>query len=136
MSAFLDSTSSFHIESTRVTPHVAYHSDNELLEIKGVSSPDNTPSFYAPVFAFIESIPSYNINHLQVRFALLYFNSSSAKAFYTMLKKLKDLSGIITFSIDWICDEDDEDMIESIEDFNDLLGLEIQIVIEKENSYE
>ncbi|MEM6641790.1 MAG: DUF1987 domain-containing protein [Bacteroidota bacterium] len=125
---FLDSTGSFVIESTKTTPYVSFTSSKKLLEIKGVSSPDNTPVFYSPVFTFLESIASYDIQHLNVCFSLLYFNSSSAKAFYNILKRIKGLTGAMTYKIDWFCDENDEDMIESVEDFMDLLDLDIRIL--------
>ncbi|MEO1256403.1 MAG: DUF1987 domain-containing protein, partial [Bacteroidota bacterium] len=131
MNTFLDSSNSFKIEPTRNTPYVSYSSDVSLLEIKGVSSPNNTPVFYAPIITFIENLSAHSISHITVRIALLYFNSSSAKALFKIFESLKASEESIPISIDWVCDEDDEDMIESIQDIEDLLDIDINTIIEK-----
>ena len=131
MSTFLDSSNSFTIEPTRNTPYISYSADVSLLEIRGVSSPDNTPVFYAPIITFVENLSAHCISHLKVRISLLYFNSSSTKILFKIFKKLKATEENIPVTIDWICDEDDEDMIESIQYIIDLLDIDINTIIEK-----
>lgn len=131
MDTLISSTNSFLIEPTKVTPYVAFHSQQALLEIRGVSSPNDTLTFYAPILTFIESLPSFQIDHLNVQISLLYFNSSSAKALFMIFKKIASLQDTVTNKIDWFCDEEDEDMMENVEDFNEILDLNINLITGK-----
>ncbi|MEM6831236.1 MAG: DUF1987 domain-containing protein [Bacteroidota bacterium] len=133
MDTLLNSSNSFLIEPTKTTPHVAFHSDLSLLEIKGVSNLPDTLNFYAPVFTFIEYLQSFGINHINVHLALLYFNSGSAKALFMILKKIEGLSDTVTCDIKWFCDEEDEDMIENVQVLNETLNLNIELVTGKLN---
>lgn len=129
----INSTNSFTIEPTKVTPYISYDAESALFEIKGISSPHDTPAFYAPILAFLDNLRSFQISQLTIRISLVYFNSSSAKALYMVLKKVKAAQREIDFTIEWICDEEDEDMIESVEDYRDILDLDIELIIDELN---
>ena len=112
----------YHLEPTRTTPHVRVDSEIGEVTISGRSSPENSISFYAPILEAIDKI-----NHPQklvLNFAFEYFNTSSSKCLYDLMRKARGLTEqgreVI---INWFYDPDDDDMLEAGEDYEDLLQL-------------
>ena len=120
--------SSFLIKGTNTTPEIYFDPSENSFSISGISIPENTPKFYEPVFKLFEDfIHAYN-DSLSVKINLLHFNTSSSKVLFNLsrlIAKLNDLSNKV--QITWYCDPDDEDMIEIIEDYSDILDLEIDV---------
>tara|TARA_B100001245_G_C22827207_1_gene397926 strand:- start:271 stop:651 length:381 start_codon:yes stop_codon:yes gene_type:complete len=112
------------IEATKTSPFIMLDSENKKIELKGKSTPENAVQFYYPVINNIKKLFSEVTGEIQVHFALEYFNTSSSKCLFDMLKVLKALEEHErTIIVNWYYEEDDEDMIETGEDFEDLLGL-------------
>lgn len=116
-----------HIEPTNNTPLISFDSQENKFEISGVSIPEDTPLFYKPVFELFESFIDSKPSSIDVVINLIHFNSSSSKALFTLFKIISRIKNSIPVSIVWICDTDDEDMIEIIEDYDDVLDLGIEI---------
>ncbi len=111
------------IEPTRTTPFVSIDKESGIFEMKGVSSPENTIEFFNPIFKEVET---YDLDRLEFNMALEYFNTSSSKCIFQLLKSVKKLSAAgKQVVINWIYDEEDEDMREVGEDYCDLLDLEM-----------
>lgn len=68
------------IKETKSTPEIIFNSSMCLLEIKGVSYPENTSEFYGPIFnwlnTFLENLKEQEVT---INIDLVYFNSSSSK---------------------------------------------------------
>jgi len=105
--------------------------------IKGKSSPENTPEFYNPVFKAISDFQFADRKDITANLQYVYFNTSSARCIYmilTKLKKLQDLGKNVT--VNWYAEEDDEDMIETGMDFQDIVDIHLNIeLIEVSNAY-
>jgi cytosine/adenosine deaminase-related metal-dependent hydrolase len=116
------------IEATSFTPLIAYDEEARILTMRGVSIPEDTPSFYKPVFEFLDEYLQYGNAPLNISIELVHFNSSSSKALFDAFKKISKINQNQGVRIAWHCDEDDDDMIEIIEDYEDILDLEIETV--------
>ena len=111
------------IEPTRNTPFVNLNPDAGIFELKGISSPENSLDFYNPIF---EAVDQYSSESLEVNMALEYFNTSSSKCIYQLFKSIKKLNTSGTkVVVNWIYDEEDEDMREVGEDYSDILDLDM-----------
>lgn len=118
------------IEGTTKTPTILFDVESGLLEIKGRSIPENSTEFFKPL---MEALKHYhaNINKtIQVDFQLEYFNTSSSKCILDILKLLaviKKSGGSVL--INWHYEEDDEDMLESGENYQDIVNIPFNMLI-------
>lgn len=117
------------LRPTRITPLVFFDPQRGLLELRGKSSPENAISFYSKLISGLNKFAVQGQVNLVVNFKLEYFNTSSSKCIFDVLKKIslvKENGKVI--SINWYYEADDEDMFESGEDFSDLLGVEFNFI--------
>jgi hypothetical protein len=116
------------IPATKGTPEIAIDAQTASLSVKGMSIPENAAEFYAPVIQVLEQVLNTAPAHFNAHFDLSYFNSSSLKALYMVLQRLKE-SRIMgaTLSIEWVVEEEDEFMLEASQYFCDLLGIDMQV---------
>ncbi len=118
----------FHIPATRSTPEVVIDAQGRQLRIKGMSIPENAAEFYAPVLRALETALCTQPTEFEARIDLTYFNSSSLKAIYMVLSRLKEARVMGTrLSMVWVVEEEDEFMLESSMYFRDLLGIDMHI---------
>ena len=124
-----DNSQKMIIESSRTTPYVFFDPDSSVLEIRGNSSPEDAVNFYSKIIHRIESVNQLKPASFNVKFEMNYFNTSSAKCLFDVLRKLEVLhqAGINT-EISWCYEEDDDDMMESGEDYQELINLPFKLV--------
>ncbi|WP_258102546.1 DUF1987 domain-containing protein [Marinoscillum sp. MHG1-6] len=121
------------IQPTRTTPYVKMDSEESIIVFTGRSSPENSLEFYHPLIQNIPKLFSQSSEPLTVEMSLSYFNTSSSKCLFDLFKTLKVLSKSgKEVVINWHYDEDDEDMLETGEDYSDLLDLEFNFIEEDE----
>jgi hypothetical protein len=119
------------IEKTTNSPEILMDAEIGLIEISGASFQEDSVSFYAPVFEWIEEYIS-NPKDTVVNVELKYFNSSSAKIILNIFKSLGEIKKKnLVLVINWKYNADDEDVKDSGQDFAKLSGLEFNL-IEKE----
>ena len=117
------------IEATSITPSFQLDLKAGTMELKGRSSSNVSQSFYRPVLGKIEHAFTEGVKSWTASFALEYFNTSSAKCLFDILRRLafhKKNGADIT--INWIYEECDEAMRESGEDYADILGLSFNYI--------
>ena len=104
------------------TPRILLNSSGNL-EIRGKSIPENSVEFYRPVFEWLDNYSSTPNTSTQVLVELEYFNTSSSKCILDIFRKLETLhkSGKSKVAISWMYDEDDEDMMETGEDYQTIV---------------
>lgn len=120
------------IEPTNLTPQVVFNPETSVLELRGRSSPDNSPGFYSQIQDFInEYFDGEPSDLFTMNVNLEYFNTSSLKCIFQLLKKLSDVNseGIAKVVINWYYEEDDEDMLETGEDISGLLNIDFNFVV-------
>ncbi|MBS1582641.1 MAG: DUF1987 domain-containing protein [Bacteroidetes bacterium] len=118
-----------YIAGTRSTPTVVLDPAVGRFAIAGNSLPENTPGFYRPVMDWLEAhlhaVPAGS----RFTFLLPYFNTSSMKALFMLLRTIQRISGEAgkDIAIGWQVEEDDEFMIEAGENFSSLLDHPLQL---------
>lgn len=116
------------IQEKAKTPYIRLDPDQGQIEIKGRSIPENSVEFYRPVLSWLSEYAQGDSKPTKVRFQLEYFNTSSSKCILDIFKKLEAMyrKGW-DVSISWCYDEDDEDMLESGEDYQSILSCPISL---------
>jgi hypothetical protein len=105
------------IEGTPKTPSVRFDSGQGLLEIKGRSSPENSPEFYRPLAVWLQEYAQCPRERTVVNVQLEYFNTSSSKCLLDLFKKLEKIyKSNHDVVVNWYYEED-ESMFEAGEDY-------------------
>lgn len=126
-----------HIPATRTTPEVHFEPATGFCSLTGVSIPENAQAFFQPVIQWLETFLAVTDKKVRLRISLAYFNSSSLKALYIMLGRVRAAEVMGTpVHITWVVEEDDEFMIESSAYFAELLGvkMELELVSDTDDS--
>jgi len=119
----------FTIEPTRVTPYVRLDAEDGLLEFKGRSSPSASLEFYYPIISSIDKAFVNGTSTLTANFAFEYFNTSSSKCLFDILKRLAQFKNRgMDVQINWYYEEYDDDMKETGEDYEDVLGMSFNYI--------
>lgn len=118
------------LEGTTRTPEVTFDYGKGELTIAGRSIPENSITFYKPLFDWLDDYINSPKENTKVTFNLEYFNTSSSKCILDILRKLEKLNenGNQT-QVNWFFDEGDEDMEESGNDFKSLINLDIELIM-------
>jgi len=120
------------IEPSKTTPLAILNSDEGRIELRGKSTPENAINFYYPLIEKIKKLFASK-RHIEVDVALFYFNTSSSKCLFDMFRELKKMEQRgAKVQINWYFEEDDEDMLETGEDYEDILGLTFNYIILEE----
>ena len=116
------------IEGTPKTPTVKFDSSLGLLEIKGRSSPENSPEFYKPLVNWLLEYSQAPREKTILNIQLEYFNTSSSKCILDLLKKLE---GIYKANHDVLVNwyyEEDEGMLEAGEDYKYMAQIPFKMI--------
>lgn len=118
----------YFIRSSRVTPSVYFNPNKELLDLRGKSSPENPLNFYGSLLLNIDKYAEIKGN-ITVNLAFEYFNTSSSKCIFNLLRKLDEISQLgKRVIVNWYYENDDEDMLEAGEDYSSFFGYEFNFV--------
>ena len=119
------------IEETVDSPAVIIDEEIGLVEISGNSTMENPVAFYQGLFNHLTKFIEEKDKTLDINFRLAYFNTSSSKWIFQMLKILEGAyKNGKTLNINWFCEEDDEVMLEAGEDYHSLLKMPFHIIEE------
>ena len=117
------------IEGSKQTPEINFDAAAGVLSISGRSIPENTFEFFNPVLNWLEAFALEAPDRVVTKINLEYFNTSSSKYILEILKRLK---GILKDGkevlVQWYYEEDDEEMMETGEDYEDVSGLSFEII--------
>lgn len=108
------------LKGTFETPSVILDSQAGKLEFSGRSLPEDTTSFYKPILNWIEEYLASPKDQTQIAIKLEYFNTATSKVLLTMLSKFEKASNV---TVQWFHYEEDEDMLESGKEFEELVNL-------------
>lgn len=108
-----------HIPATKSTPEIFYSEENQTLSIIGESYPENTFSFFEPVFDWLHTtLPGMKKLHLHVNIS--YMNSSSTKCMLDILDLFAAAAKKGTeVSVSWYYDRENERAFEIAEEFEE-----------------
>ncbi len=122
------------IEATTTTPFVKIDPQYGLIEIRGKSGPERATHFYTPIVEQIRDLEGSD------QFTLIlfmeYFNTSSAKCLFDLIKATEGLSITGTKSkVIWYIEEDDDDMRDTAADYEDLVSVEFECIPVDEDDF-
>ena len=120
--------SPLHIAATDETPEVDFIPENGLLRMVGRSLPENAYVFYQPLIEWFKEFAPTASSPIVMEMQMDYFNSSSGRFIFeilTILESNPKSRALVT--INWICDHDDELMIEKGEELKSLIDLHFNI---------
>ncbi|BDD09215.1 hypothetical protein FUAX_16470 [Fulvitalea axinellae] len=125
----------FYLKATAKTPEVRFESESGNFLFEGRSILENSVDFYKPLNEWLDSfleVPTPKI-HMDVKFE--YFNTSSSKCLVEILRKLEKahMSGKTKVHVDWYYEEEDEDMLDSGEDFRQIVNFPVQLCMMDDN---
>jgi len=106
------------------TPLVEKDLELNLIRIVGVLIPENPMPFFEALYSFTEEFVQ-KTKKLNLHVDLEYFNTSSARYFYDYLKKVMQISEL---QLTWFYDSDDEDILESGQEFEELCKIKFEFV--------
>lgn len=109
------------ITATSRTPAVSFDFASGVLRISGESYPEDVSRFYNPLLEALDRyLSQLSEGSCRFDFALVYFNSSSAKAIMMLMERL-DAAAEVGLDVDvhWFYDPEDETMHELGEDFGE-----------------
>ncbi len=109
------------IEATKYSPEISFDCENNVLEIRGKSYPEDTSVFYSPIFAWVEKyLQREETKKIVVNIELVYFNSSSSKVLLDFFDTLETAANDgKEIAVNWFYEEDDEDALEFGEEFKE-----------------
>lgn len=109
-----------YIEGTDSTPLVELNVDEKVLNINGISIPENPHYFYSRIYDRIDGL---TIDDITININLTYVNSTSYKTLLILFMKLRDKR--MEVIINWTYEEDDEDILDVINDVESISNLKI-----------
>ena len=105
------------------------------MKLLGESFSEYSMEFYEPILRWLDAYTKEYHQTIIFNFRVSYFNTSSSRRFYEILKTLdnyhKSARGYVM--INWYCSSDDMDMIEAGEDFQEDFDLPFEIVVHDRN---
>lgn len=117
------------IEGTNITPSIKFDAESGVLDLKGRSIPENSLEFYQPIYNWLDAYVESPQSKTVVNVHLDYFNTSSSKCILDILKRVDKLDeNGKDVLVKWYYDENDEDMMESGEDYMDLLEAPFELI--------
>ena len=120
------------LNATHKTPRLCFEYGSGQFEISGRSIPENSTEFYQPLLDWLDKYAFNPKNEALLTVKLEYFNTSSSKCLVEVFRRLEKIhkSGK-TIQVEWFYEEEDEDMLESGEDFKEVLKLPIKLILIK-----
>ena len=123
---------SFIVTQSLKTPLINFDV-NGTFYLKGESIPENTVLYYKPMFEWLETYIQQPAPETTLNIQLDYFNTSSSKCIVDLFKKMEFLSkNGSKSSINWMYDEDDDDMLEAGEDYKSIIKIPFHLISVKE----
>src|SRR5262249_48357005 len=108
---------------------VDFNAITGILEIDGESYPENAMKFYKPVFNWLSEYLTETKKDIVFNFKLEYFNTSSSKCILNILEMLEEAhSNGRKVELNWYHREDDDDMLESGQEFAEDMSLEFNFI--------
>ena len=120
---------SFYLEPTNKTPKILFDIDINKFEISGRSIPENSISFYQPAIEWLDAYIAEPFDESIIEIKLEYFNTSSSKSLVDIFRRFEKLHKRgKKAKIRWYYEEEDEDMLESGEDFKGIIKSPLEII--------
>ncbi|MBA2612326.1 MAG: DUF1987 domain-containing protein [Bacteroidetes bacterium] len=119
----------YSIEGTQKNPTINFDLVKGELSISGNSIPENSVDFYKPLIAALDEYVASPKPTTTVTFNMRYFNTSSSKRILDIFKKLEVINrNGSAVTVNWVYEDDDDDMLEAGEDYQSVVDLNFTMV--------
>jgi glucuronate isomerase len=120
------------IKETETTPEINFHYQQGLLEIKGVSIPEDTEEFYSQLLEYIDQYtqaPSPS-NRTMVHFKLIYTNTSTSAIISRIIRNFNVLKDTPEHDVEirWYYEDGDDDMRDIGNDFQGFSAVPFKLI--------
>jgi hypothetical protein len=125
---------SLRIEKGDTTPLIDFNIETMDFHIAGECRPENVLIYFEPIIKWLDSYIIWlenqsSIDELDFYFKLEYYNSSSAKFIFNILKRVKSIQkNGIKVNLFWVYDILDEDLLESGQEYEKIIGLNFRFL--------
>lgn len=120
---------SFYLKPSNKTPEIIFDLEKEKFEISGRSIPENSIKFYQSAIEWLDAYILAPREETVLEIKLEYFNTSSSKSLVEIFRRFEKLHIMGKKSkINWYYEEEDEDMLESGEDFRGIIKSPLEII--------
>ena len=118
-------------EKTKTSPYVLIDEDKRYMRFEGESYLEDIFGFFKEINDWLKQYLSSDFEELTFDCAMGYFNSSTTKVLYNMLRLMDENASGKKVVVNWIvADEDDDMLIECGEDYQEEMEeLEFNLVI-------
>jgi hypothetical protein len=118
------------IKESPTTPEVNLKFSVGKFEIKGVSIPEDTEEFYAPILEAIQTyIRDERPEKIQMVFKLIYVNTSTSAILGRIIKIFENTNDPnLQVNIQWYYEQEDEDMKDLGEDFSSFSEIKFEMI--------
>lgn len=124
----------FKIEGTKHEPFVHFDPELGILELMGRSVPEDSNGFYRPLLLRMNRYLKEGGKGLVCNIHLDYFNTSSARNLLEVLHVLEKIYAEgRSVMVNWVFDEEDEDLFNTGIDFSSLLHIPFSLFAMKED---
>lgn len=111
------------------TPSIEFKTNGDLT-ISGRSIPEDSRTFYEPVFKWLDTFKGHLPSNIVLKVTLEYFNTSSSILLLNMFNSLvqlhKDKQTIV--KIIWYYYEDDDEMKEAGRDYKSIVRVPFEVI--------
>lgn len=111
-----------YIQANSDKPEIDFKFSNNTLTMSGESYPENGVEFFRPIMDELNGyLSTLNNIAIEFNFKLVYFNSVSAKFFFSLFGSLNEYakSNPDCVTLNWMHHEDDDTMLEFGEDLHE-----------------
>ena len=122
------------LKATKSTPLVVLDPEQNCFVIIGNSMPENATDFYGPIVQWLSRNAAAIPTGATFRFRLNYFSTSSMKALFQILAKLREINVMHASSLQvkWHVEEQDEFMADAGTNMSDLIDIPFTFIEENE----
>jgi predicted ATP-grasp superfamily ATP-dependent carboligase len=120
-------------ERTKTSPYVLIDEERGYMRFEGESYLEDVINFFREIDEWLDRYLASGFTDLTFDCAMEYFNSSTTKLLYNILRQMDKHASGKNIVVNWyVVDEDDDMLIECGEDYKDEMeNLEFNIIIGK-----
>jgi len=119
------------LQQTAKTPYICFDANNGTFEVAGKCIPEFAIEFFGPIKNWLDRFEQEDVScPIVVNFKFDYYNTASSKCILDFFTKLKNVSQKVNVTINWYYKEDDDDMLESGRDWEELFRLPFNYIEE------
>ncbi|MCH9697620.1 MAG: DUF1987 domain-containing protein [Gammaproteobacteria bacterium] len=100
-----------------------------LIEMEGISYPEDAAEFFNPVFEWIDSYIEHVKGPIEMNLRISYLNTSSTKCLFDVIDRIEEYyKQNNSVQVNWYHEEDDEDIREIGLEFKDDMDLPFEVI--------